>query len=65
MSRHKKDARTRLAEAAAELGIAKARELLEFAETANLTPSTAEIWKPKTKLARATSAARVGSTSTE
>ena len=61
----RKDAKTRLAEAAAELGIAKARELLEFAQTANLKPPDAEVWKPKTKAARATSAARIGSTSTE
>jgi len=61
--RVRKDAKTRLAEAARELGIEKARELLDFAFSANLKPLDTEVWKPKTKLAKATSMAKVGSTS--
>lgn len=39
----RKDAKTRLAEAAAEMGIEKAREFLQFAEIANkVKPARAE-----------------------
>jgi len=63
--RVRKDAKTRLAEAARELGIEKARELLDFAFNANLKPLDTEAWKPKTKSAKATSVAKGASTSTE